>query len=181
MAAELSTTGKAKLDREGLEKQGVFIFDGPPLLGDIIPEFGPDGEINPTLFRARAHVCGTNRGRNMANLCARIPNHVSWLRELLLDCTGIIPSYSLEELRPEESAEIPGAAIFDDEIHLNRSRQEKKMAREEWRKVFCESRQAARKACDNMDSNVAEDVWQHFMNVHIFRRDHEGRSSLLDA
>lgn len=44
MVRETGTTYKTKLDRPGLEKQGVFIFDGLQIGGENIPTICQDGE-----------------------------------------------------------------------------------------------------------------------------------------
>lgn len=180
MVAEINQFEKVKLDRARLERQGVFIFDNPPIAADIIPARLPSGQVNETLSRARQDLFKSGSKWNIGALVSRIPNHVCWLRELLLDTTGIVPSLALDELRPSEAVEFPTSSIFEDDRHLERSRQARKLECERWREIFCECRKAATKACENVAANVAEDAWQHFMNTHVIRRYREGRGSLLD-
>ena len=181
MASESTSNGKAKLDKEGLERQGVFIFDGDSIQGDSIPQILRDGSVNTTFLRARAHFRKTDPGWNLDELCGKIPNAVCGLRELLLDCTALLPTFALENLNVQERSELPFVTIYEDEDYLNLTDLERKMARERWRKMFSECRIAATKARENIDKNVSEDARQYFMNAHLFHRYHEGRSSLLDG
>lgn len=181
MGAEASKPTKLTLTRENLEYLGIFILDGAPVDGETIPESLPDWKPNETLRKARKHIWETDDEWDLQKLCSQIPNHVCWLRELLLDCDGLVPSWATKELQQHERDELPIAAISEDEDLVNLGLVEQFAAKQKWREIFRECRRAAKKACENVENNVSEDAWQYFMNAYIFKRPRDGRKSLLDA
>lgn len=171
---------KAKLDRATLEKHGIFYLDQSVVCSDRISSKTSDGKPNEPLNRAREYLAISSRKTELPVSDWYFPKHVDWVRELLLDCNSLIPSYAKSQLRDEELIDVPEHAIFHDEEHDSLSSDERKYEVERFRKIIKGARDVARDACDNVTSRISEHDWQLFMQHNVFKRYRDGRRSPFD-
>ncbi|KAK3712276.1 hypothetical protein LTR37_009138 [Vermiconidia calcicola] len=173
-----ASSEKQKLDRQTLEQHGIYYFDNKVTSG-VLPH-----DASGTLLRLQLHTLGRALKFGTAFPVVSlwcISKQVDWLRELLLDCRRLVPSYAAREyLREDEREEIPAEALFEEEVYFDFSELEKRYEQERFRNLFVECRQIARRACQNRVEGGSEHDWQCFMEQNIFKRYREGRRSPLD-
>lgn len=171
---------KLKLDRQSLEKQGVFYLDqlgkdtGSPLLW-------ASREANLEVCRKLDEYLGRRPlGRGPWTVEWDIPKHADWLQEELLDHRRLIPSYAKKCFSDAELDSIPEHVIYDDEYHRYLHKKDQDYAEERFRDIIQQCREIARNAERNRKESASEHDWQRFMESDIFKRYHERKASLFD-
>lgn len=112
MGAEAGQNVKAKLNRAGLERQGVFYFNGPLISAHTIPAQDPDGEENRTLAEIRLQMRDTASKCDADTSTGRVFKHICWRREIPLNTTLGVPSFALGELKSIEAVELLATSNF---------------------------------------------------------------------
>lgn len=177
-----SGAAKPKLNRTSLQKEGIFYLEEIAFSSSDHAIFKNLCETSKEVVTSmRTYLGPSCPGWNYANSSWQIPAHVDWLREVLLDCTGLLPKSATDVLMlPSEREAIPKHAIFHDEGHMLLSATEREKELEFFRDIFKVCREIATVAKLNHQRGVKECDWQFFMEHYIFKRYRGGARSIFD-